>query len=313
MFMASICQYECIFIPRIHSYWHSYRIYFFQMKKTILHLAKCKTSTASERFAIRCKSIFVTVVFCILGNNASQAQYGQGFFGYHDIFVATHLACKAFKTDIAERGYHMYHIKGAASFNFIMAQVFEEAIDNKPPEKLDALLAGTGFNSALQACYPNDQKSKNLFIGNLHKIRQGGVTRRVAIDSAVAAIGLIPAIKLTHFLSALYASGPIILNYVEAGILMVVTAPIVQDLLEKGVKFFGSKGEEKKVIVVPPADAVANIDIQNVRQSSLDLYLESRRALKKKIASLDRPNPEWQARLESVESQIRLINPNFKD
>lgn len=232
---------------------------------------------------------------------------------FNDVFVATHIACRSFPIDQALKGYYFYHIKGAHSFNNYLRIINEQASSNQRPLALEALVNNPGFSSALEACFPSDQKAKKAFVSNIYLVKEGGRKQRILIDSAIMMIGLIPMGRLAQFLAEVHASSPVILSAVQAAMLATPLYSIMDQLVQEGVKIFKNEDKPETQTITVPSLSYTSIQTTNQNfNSALKLNIETRALLLKKIAQSEKPNPVVVAQLAAVESLIREIQPSFK-
>jgi len=237
--------------------------------------------------------------------------------GEHDVFVATHQACKAFRVDLAQKGYHTYNIKGANQFNIYIKNIFEEASGGQQSQTLSNLLRHHSFNSALEVCYPRNQNNKDLFIKNMTRVQDGGTIQRQAVDIALFAVGVIPMVKIVQFLKTAHSTGLIIYNTMEAAVLSFALGPVVKDLSERGYKIFISRfvdpkeGATQNIVTVPAIEENSYFDYSAMRQENLAMLLESKKIIQEKLSAIKSPNDNrlsaLTAQLASVDHQINEL------
>lgn len=257
----------------------------------------------------------VGVFVCILVLISSSAMASQ-LGGENDVFVATHQACKTFRIDLAQKGYHTYNIKGANQFNIYIRNIFEEASNGQRSQTLSLLLRHQSFNAALEACYPGNQNHKNLFIKNMTRIQEGGTIQRQAIDIAVFAVGLVPMVKIVQFLKTAHATGLIIYNSMEAAVLSFAFGPVVKDLSERGYKIFSSKffdpkeGVAQNIVSVPIIEENSYFDYSAMRNENLAMLLESRKIIHERLGAIKSPSDN---RVSVLTSQLASVDYQIKE
>lgn len=259
------------------------------------------------------KARLILCTLVLISSPAIASQLG----GEHDVFVATHQACKSFRIDLAQKGYHTYNIKGATQFNIYIKNIFEEASSGQRSQTLSNLLRHQSFNSALEVCYPGNQNNKDLFIKNMTRVQDGGTIQRQAVDIAIFAVGLIPMVKIVQFLKTAHSTGLIIYNTMEAAVLSFALGPVVKDLSERGYKIFISRfvdpkeGVTQNIVTVPAIEENSYFDYSAMRQENLAMLIESKKIIQDKLSTIKSPNDNrlsvLTAQLASVDHQINEL------